>query len=165
MMYAARITSKILLATAIAMTTLAFAPSTATDTTKDLCHGVLPENDMKIPVGFKTLNGTTAGLTEIEFNAVLDRLEKMYAPVIAKAGGNLKINRLWTDSTVNASAEQRGRTWLLNMYGGMARHPFMTVEGFATVACHELGHHLGGAPKIASWFGMNDWATNEGGAD
>jgi hypothetical protein len=46
------------------------------------------------------------------------------------------------------------------MYGGLARHPMMTVDGFMMVVCHELGHHIGGAPKIRA-----DWASNEGQAD
>lgn len=130
---------------------------------KDVCRGFLPENDMSIPVGFKSLSG--GGLTEAQFNDVIDRAVKIYAPVISKAGGTLKVNRLWNDATVNASAQQQGSSWILNMYGGLARHPTITEEGFALVVCHELGHHLGGAPKIAGWFGMNDWASNEGEAD
>lgn len=54
MTYAARLTSNIVLGTLIAIMTFAFTPSSASDITKDLCHGVFPENDMKIPVGFKT---------------------------------------------------------------------------------------------------------------
>jgi len=50
------------------------------------------------------------------------------------------------------------------MFGGLARHETMTPDGFATVVCHELGHHLGGVPKKFSWFG-NSWASNEGQAD
>ena len=133
------------------------------DEVKELCHGFLPENDMSIPVGFHSLTG--AGLTEAQFNDVLDRAQQLYAPVISKAGGKLKINRLWSDATVNASAQQTGGTWILNMYGGLARHPATTVEGFALVVCHELGHHLGGAPKNKGIFGSNSWATNEGGSD
>ena len=49
------------------------------------------------------------------------------------------------------------------MYGGIARHPDVTYEGEALIACHEMGHHLGGAPKFAG-FG-NSWAADEGGAD
>ena len=30
--------------------------------------------------------------------------------------------------------------------------------------CHEIGHHIGGAPKKRSWWG-SAWATNEGQAD
>ena len=40
----------------------------------------------------------------------------------------------------------------------------ITVDGMALVACHEMGHHMGGAPKIDGWYGSS-WATNEGGAD
>lgn len=135
----------------------------------ELCHGFLPENSMKIPVGARIRSNffeakAAGGITEQQFNDVMDRVERLYGPVVAQAGGKLKVNRKWTDPTVNASAQQMGGQWVLNMYGGLARHQETTVEGMALVACHELGHHLGGAPKIAGWFG-DDWATNEGGAD
>lgn len=129
------------------------------------CEGFLPPNDMKVPVGFKATAGSPGSLSEAQFNAVLDRVQKLYSPVIAQEGGTLKINRLWSDATVNASAQQIGSSWVLNMYGGLARHPATTEEGFALVVCHELGHHLGGAPKIAGWFGGSNWASNEGAAD
>lgn len=133
-----------------------------TTSTKELCSGFLPANDMNIPVGFHAMNG--GGITEAEFNAVIDRAERLYAPQVAKAGGTLKFNRKWSDGTVNASAQQMGKSWIVNMYGGLARHQATTVEGFALVVCHELGHHLGGAPKGKSFFGSG-WATNEGGSD
>jgi len=112
---------------------------------------------MKIPVG----DVRAAGIAEAQFNAVLDRVQQIYGPIVAAHGGNLDIQRLWDDATVNASAIQNGTTWTINMYGGLARHPTVTYDGFALVACHELGHHLGGFPKI-TWSG---WPTNEGGAD
>ena len=149
-----------------------------------LCEGFLPKNNMKIPVGANATNSpyfksrpkrppvgmpapapSAGGLTEQQFNDVMDRIEKLNAPIVAQAGGTLSINRKWNDATVNASAEQFGSSWILNMYGGLARHPEVTVEGMALVACHELGHHLGGAPKISGVFGGDNWATNEGGAD
>jgi hypothetical protein len=136
---------------------------------KQLCEGFLPTNNMKIPVGSRVRSNffeakAAGGITEQQFNAVMDRIEKLYGPIVAQAGGNLTINRKWSDPTVNASAEESGSSWVLNMYGGLARHQETTVEGMALVACHELGHHIGGAPKIAGYFG-DDWATNEGGAD
>lgn len=124
---------------------------------KVLCEGFLPKNNLKIPVG----DVRAAGIAEAQFNAVLDRVQEVYAPIIAAHGGTLDIQRLWDDPTVNASAIQSGKTWTINMYGGLARHKAVTYDGFALVACHELGHHLGGFPKIAG----DDWATNEGGAD
>lgn len=140
---------------------------------QDLCEGFLPENDFKIPVGMKFAAGS--GLTEAEFNTVLDRIEKLNSPIVAQKGGTLVINRKWTDDTVNAYAQRFGTTWNINMFGGFARYPIVTPDAFAMVACHELGHHLGGAPKISSNplpipFPIpipsgNDWATNEGGSD
>lgn len=132
----------------------------------ELCKGFVPENDMKIPVGYSVKYGDAmaGGLSEAEFNDVLDRIERIFTSEIAQHGGRLRVNRRWSDATVNASAQQFGSSWILNMYGGLARHPEITNEGFALVACHELGHHIGGAPKIRGWMG-NMWATNEGGAD
>lgn len=121
---------------------------------KTLCEGFLPENDMKIPVG----DIHAAGIEQGRFDNVLDRVQQVYGPIIAAKGGRLVIKRLWENATVNASAQQMGGQFIINMYGGLARHPATTEEGFALVACHEIGHHLGGYPK-------SSWATNEGGAD
>jgi hypothetical protein len=100
------------------------------------------------------------GLTEAQFNAVLDRVQTAYEPIISQFGAKLTINRRWSDNTVNASAEQPTATnWRLNMYGGLARRPEVTEDGFAMVVCHELGHHVAGYPYVQSW------AANEGQSD
>lgn len=146
------------LAAVALVATMGFAHKTATEP-KELCSGFVPENNLYIPVG----TWTVGGITEKQFNDVLDRVEKIYKSDVERAGDKLKINRLWTDGTVNASAQRSGNTQVLNMYGGLARHTATTIEGFALVACHEFGHHNGGAPKIGG--GFSGWATNEGGAD
>lgn len=130
-------------------------PAAASD-----CPGFLPPNDMKIPVG----SPQAKGIDETQFNRVLDTVQRLYAPEVAARGGVLQINRLWTNETVNASAQQTGNKYILNMYGGLARHAAITMDGFALVVCHELGHHLGGAPQKAGWYG-NTWASNEGQSD
>lgn len=126
---------------------------------KTLCKGFVPPNNMKIPVGLFSVGG----ITESQFNLVIDRLVKIYGPEIAAQGNKLTVKRLWADATVNASAQRSGKDFVLNMYGGLARHPAVNVEGFALVLCHEMGHHIGGAPKVSGF--MSSWATNEGGAD
>jgi serine protease AprX len=133
----------------------------------DVCRGFLPENSLRIPVpsDFKIKSGTASGLTEAQFTSVLDRLEAMATPIVKARGGKLVLSRRWTDGSVNASAQQAGSLWLINMYGGLARYPNMTEDSFLFVACHELGHHLGGAPKAAPFLGVKNWATVEGGAD
>jgi len=132
----------------------------AAHSTKEHCD-FIPKNKLNIPVGME-MNG---GLTEATFNKVIDSVIGFYEPIIKSKGGKLKMNRLWKDGTVNASAERQGKTWVLNMYGGLARHSATTEDGFALVVCHELGHHLGGFPEIGSNDGNPDWAANEGQAD
>jgi hypothetical protein len=147
-------------------TLLMGATATNLQTSNELCEGFAPPNDRKIPALF--FDASQGGITEIEFNSVLDRLQSLYAAEIRSHGGELVINRLWDDSTVNASAEQKNGQWILNMYGGLARHKETTKDGFALVACHEMGHHLGGSPKYKkSWFpwGGSSWASNEGQSD
>lgn len=134
------------------------APTLACD--MDGKTGIVEKNDLYIAVGEKS-NG---GLTEEEFNDVIEKVETIYAPIIEAKGKTLQIVRNWTDGTVNAFARQIGNTWEVQMFGGLARHETITRDGFATVVCHELGHHLGGAPKKASWWGSS-WASNEGQAD
>ena len=136
---------------AAALSLGAALPAAASD-----CAGFLPPNDLKIPVG----SVHAKGIVEAQFNEVMDTVERLYKPVVAAQGATLKINRLWTDPTVNASAQQSGKTYILNMYGGLARHAAITMDGMALVACHELGHHLGGAPRKGA-----SWASNEGQSD
>lgn len=144
----------------LALATALLASPAADVSTKVLCEGFLPPNDMKIPVtAFQV-----GGISPTEFNAVMDKIEAYYAPIVQAKGATLRLNRLWNDDTVNASAQQQGRTWILNMYGGLARHPVMNADGMMMVACHEMGHHIGGAPKIDGWFGTG-WASNEGESD
>ena len=120
----------------------------------------LPENSLNIPVGIGIYEN---GMTQAKFDAILDRLQEVYGEIISDHGATLKINRRWDSGTVNASAQQLGSTWIINMYGGLARHDAVTADGFFLVACHEIGHHLGGAPKKGGWGGA--WASNEGQSD
>jgi len=112
-------------------------------------HSFMPENDLWIGVNEKSNGG---GITEKEFNDVLDSIEAVYKPLFKKQrGADFRIQRNWTDGTVNAYAFQRGSSWYISMFGGLARHKTVTRDGFMLVACHEVGHHLGGAPKKYGW--------------
>jgi len=139
----------------------------------DGIEGFLPENDLFIPVNTK---GIKSGISEEVFNKTIDQVEEVYAPIIASMGKKLFVERNWTDGTVNAYASQQGNTWKVAMFGGLARHNTITADGFALVVCHEIGHHIGGAPKKGGatggggWWGGTgggalSWATNEGQAD
>ncbi len=132
---------------------LCVAPVSASDCTGD---GFLPENSVRI----SAFSSSGNGMTEARFNAILDRVERHYRPVVSGRGARLVVQRLWNDSTVNAFAERAGSEWRIRMYGGLARHPAITDDAFMLIACHEMGHHLGGAPKYRA-----QWAANEGQSD
>lgn len=113
-----------------------------------------------MPANNLHLEELDGGITEAQFNSVMDRTMAVYGPIISGHGATLTFNRAWADNTVNASAEQPSPTsWRVNMYGGLARRPEVTEDGFAMVVCHELGHHIGGFPFV------QDWAANEGQSD
>lgn len=100
------------------------------------------------------------GLTETQFTAVLDKFEKVYAPIISQHGGHLVLRRLWSNDTVNSDTTVNGQNWEINAYGGLARFPGITQYGYLLVLCHEAYHHLGGYPKI-----NGSWASDEGESD
>lgn len=114
-------------------------------------HGFLPPNNLSLPPGL-----VNTGLSYEAFNRVIDRVESNFQE------HPLVINRLWDDSTVNAGTfiDSSGN-WVINLYGGFARHPEITEDGYALVLCHEIGHHLGGAPKKTNI----SWSSAEGQAD
>ena len=122
----------------------------------EVCN-FMPENDIKIPISAKAING----VTEQVFNEVLNEIETVYAPIVAQNGARLVVQRLWQNNDFNAKAYRQGNNFVIEMYGGLARHPDVTRDAFLLVACHEVGHHLGGAPK----YNGTDWASNEGQSD
>ncbi|MBS1984530.1 MAG: hypothetical protein JST16_10190 [Bdellovibrionales bacterium] len=124
----------------------------------ELCKGFAPQNNRQIPI--KPANLFANQMTEATFNKILDRVSATYTPVITAMNAKFRIDRRWTDNTANAYATRSGNTYVITMFGGLARHPLMTEDGFMLVACHETGHHIGGAPKKGG-----SWASNEGQAD
>jgi hypothetical protein len=116
--------------------------------------GFAPENNLNIPTNALVSNG----MTEEKFNSIISRVESVYAPVCRQKHGHLKIVKDWADGTVNAYAKQTTWFWQVNMFGGLARHPMVTPDGFMLVVCHELGHHIGGLPRAG-------WAAVEGQSD
>jgi hypothetical protein len=140
------------IATALALT-LSYG---ALACTSDGKKGIVEDNNLNIPVGIKG----KYSVDEVKFNALITKAEKVYGPIVKELGGNLKIERKWTDGTVNAYAQRQGSTFLVSMFGGLARHSTITADGFNLVICHEIGHHIGGAPKK-----VGTWASNEGQAD
>ncbi len=131
--------------------------------TLHLCEGFLPPNDMKIPVGHEMYRLNADAITQASFDRLLNQMQQHFKPTVSQYGGNLVIEHLWSDATVNAFAKRQGNNYIVSIMGGLARHAEMTLDGLALVVCHEIGHHIGGAPKYSG--AGNTWASTEGQSD
>lgn len=101
------------------------------------------------------------GITEHEFNDVLDTFESIFQPVVQRLGFSMEVERFWDDNTINAYAQKNGRLVKLSFFGGLARHKYMTKLGFALVVSHELGHIVGGYP----FYRQSNYMAVEGQSD
>lgn len=120
-----------------------------------------PENDLWMEDSLEA----ASGITKEEFNKVIDVAVEAYAPIAKQNREQIQVNRKWDDSTVNANVRRSGGVVQINMFGGLARRSEVTVDGFALVLCHELGHAYAGAPYIQasskmSAEGMADYYGN-----
>lgn len=104
-----------------------------------------------------------SNITKAQFKSLLKKIKKTYVRRIHKNGGLFKVKGKWNSKRVNAYASRIGPLWKLTALGGLARHPMIDYDGFALVLCHEMGHHLGGAPKSTVYF--KRWVSYEGQAD
>ncbi len=102
-------------------------------------------------------------VTEQDFLFITRLLYKIYAPDIeAKSGLKFLMLADWQEDTVNAQAYRRPEGWGILINGGFARAHPITDDSFALIICHEIGHHLGGAPRT---FEYDRWPSAEGQAD
>lgn len=104
--------------------------------------------DFPVP-HFKISELAPSTISKASFDSAMDLVEKVYAPIFASRGCPLNLIRSWSNGEVNAQAWQDGGQCHVEMFGGFARYPGMTKNAMIAVACHEIGHHLGGAPLYA----------------
>lgn len=117
-----------------------------------------PGNGPKLPKGMQST------VTRKDFYSLIDKLQQLYKKDAKERGKHLSISGTWSINVVNAYAvELYPGIMTVRVLGGIAKHPLMTKDGLAMVVCHEVGHHMGGAPK--KWERMNKWAADEAQAD
>lgn len=103
----------------------------------------MPPNDLHLE---DDLHRKDANMTEAEFNEILQRGRDVFTSIVKLHGAELRIEGEWTSPLVSAFAKKANREtiWIVKMYGGLARRPEISADGFTMILCHELGHHLAG---------------------
>ena len=88
----------------------------------------LPENNLHLEDQYFLSN-----ISKSQFNLIIDAALDIYGPIMEDLGVQLIIERKWDDATVNAYAYQQGSKWYVAMFGGLARRPEITFQGFMTL--------------------------------
>jgi len=113
-----------------------------------------PEDSVKLPKGLKHRPKTSQ-------MKVLEKFQERAERTVEAQGAQLMLVAHWSDQRVNALAARQGEVWEIHVYGGLLAHPELTDDEIILVLCHELGHHLGGAPTAS----RGGWSACEGQAD
>jgi len=98
-------------------------------------------------------------------NGALDLVQNTYADYLRPAGIELVINRVFDTHYRNAHPRRKGNQWFIDIYGGMFSpklNKYPTTDYAILIACHEVGHHLGGTVFFP---GSLSWISGEGQAD
>lgn len=115
----------------------------------------IPENDLLRPVLEKSDE------QKENFFRLVGSVERAYREDIESYGKTLVVTSDWEDPKVNASAWKKGDEYNFKIYGGLYRFEPVTDDAFLLVACHEVGHLIGGAPTYKPFNN----ASSEGQAD
>lgn len=103
-------------------------------------------------------------ISERNFNSIVNALKREFTNDFRSHGQQFLIEHNWQNNEENAFASQNGNQALIHMLGGYARA--MNEDAFLMVGCHEIGHHLAGAPHYSgsnmSTEGQSDYfATSQ----
>jgi hypothetical protein len=97
-----------------------------------------------------------------EFGALIDQIISKFQSSAQVHGAVFSYEINWNSSGIGAFTQRlnNGTVWQISFYDGILRLPFATNDVITLIACHEIGHHIGGFP-----FKENGWAAAEGQAD
>lgn len=112
--------------------------------------------------------GVPSELLTSEQRELLERFDRIFAPLAEARGRRLRIEIKAGSPLVVASAEYRGDSEVISIHEGLLRAPRLSKDTLAIVLCHELGHLHGGEPFRPfplEWEGPFDPISAEGQSD
>ncbi len=123
-----------------------------------------PDSDVKVGKSKKD------GVKKEDVDKAIKDVMAVYAPIVkSQFNAKLRILNSWSNDTANAFASRKTENgesiFHVEYLGGLARHEANNIDAVYAVLCHEVGHHIGGAPRKKMVFGKTLWASNEGQSD
>lgn len=97
-----------------------------------------------------------SGITYFQYLEIMQYFSKLYPQI--------QFPIEWVEPYFAAFAKKEKNIRQVHVWGGLVRMPNATLPVVLTAICHEVGHHLGGAPYQDQVFG-GEWASAEGQAD
>ena len=97
----------------------------------------------------KTNSPKGVGLSYKKHIKTLERVADAYEPIFVEKKLSLTLRGLWDEKKVQATSFLLKETaeFVVVVYGGLPKHPLITEDAYVLILCHEIGHHLGGAPS------------------
>lgn len=102
-------------------------------------------------------------LNKEDIDKIIHRVHSAYKDTVRSLGAELEINNNWNSLEISASTDRVQNKYIINLEGGISKHHLMNSDSIAMILCHELGHHIGGAPKYPPI--ISTWASTEGQSD
>jgi hypothetical protein len=97
------------------------------------------------------------------FYTLPEQIRSLFREELGKVKYPLSLDLQWESPFLGAGVTFHEEALRLVVFGGTARIKNMTVDAFAALICHELGHVLGGPPYQS--IPGSEWSSAEGQSD
>ncbi len=83
-----------------------------------------------------------------DFESVVNTVISPYMDKLETVGNEIEIDLNWDSTYPNASVSLKKGKVIMNFHGAFVKENNLSKDSFAIVVCHEIGHLLGGWPKV-----------------
>lgn len=110
------------------------------------CSTMKPQAFLKLLIFINFLLGchsSLAAISEESFWGILEKMDRIYAPIFEAKGLNLRIIADFESDWPLAESLRMQEDSVIQVTYSFAKTASMTEASFAFAICHEIGHHLG----------------------
>jgi len=94
------------------------------------------------------LSISSFALDQESFKEIIDKVTAPYLNEIKALSTELIVDIDWKSDHPNASVSMRRGKVIMNFHGGFVRKNSLSDDALAITVCHEIGHLVGGYPKV-----------------